>query len=403
MAKTLHFANRSADQAAGVTRYNKAAITTEVNEASEVLAQISSRVSGTFSNLYVKVLTNDRAASTVRFRVNGANGNQVITVTGSTTGEFEDTSNTDAVVSGDEFNFSTVVGSGGTTFIIITYGVLFDGPGTYAWYENLGPGISTNSVTEYIGIGGLSNLGATESAKQLRFKTAGTLSGLHVYVETNGRTTDTVFRSRNNAANGNQIVTVAGSTTGYLVDNTNTDAVAVDDLVNLSVTTLTGGGTLAATVCGASFETTNNTQQLMTVSFAGASVAAALTRYIPIAGRFDTSATESDYRWDANLAATASKMEIHISANTVTADSTLRLRIDGANGNQVATITASTTGRFADASNTDAITAANEINYSLVTGATGTSLTIESVTMLLETAAAAASNARRFLLLGVGI
>jgi hypothetical protein len=79
--------------------------------------------------MYVNVSANTHSTSTViTFRINGANGNQTITIPASTTGYFEDAVNTDAVVVNDDVNFQIVRGTGGSS--------TFANIGVYA--ENLG-------------------------------------------------------------------------------------------------------------------------------------------------------------------------------------------------------------------------------------------------------------------------
>jgi hypothetical protein len=69
-------------------------------------------------------------------------------------------------------------------------------------------------------------------------------------------------------------------------------------------------------------------------------------------------------------------------SNTVTATSTLRTRKNGANGGGAISISASTTGYFEDTSGTDAIMSTDYVNYQIVTGATGTSLTLNMLGVL---------------------
>src|SRR5690349_17266000 len=89
--------------------------------AAESNAQITRRVPGVESNLYIRVNTNDRGTSTLRFRINGGDGNQVVSITASTTGEFEDTSNTDTIAAGDLTDYQITGGAGGTT---LTFGIV---------------------------------------------------------------------------------------------------------------------------------------------------------------------------------------------------------------------------------------------------------------------------------------
>jgi hypothetical protein len=87
-----------------------------------------------------------------------------------------------------------------------------------------------------------------------------------------------------------------------------------------------------------------------------------------------------------NYAPTASKARVYISANTIVETSTLAFRIDGGSGNQAVSVTGLTTGWFSDGSNSDVLSATNEVNWQLVVGATGTSLTLQALAVLMTVA-----------------
>ncbi len=82
--------------------------------------------------------------------------------------------------------------------------------------------------------------------------------------------------------------------------------------------------------------------------------------------------------WPVNF----SQMTVWVLTNAITAASTFTFRKNAANGNQTVSITASTTGAFTDTTNSDSsIGASDLINYQLVTGATGSTMTIESTSI----------------------
>ena len=72
-------------------------------------------------------------------------------------------------------------------------------------------------------------------------------------------------------------------------------------------------------------------------------------------------------------------MSVQILANSITADSTLRLRKNGAAGNLFIPIPLSTSGTFTDLVNSDVLSANDEANYQLVTGGTGTTLQLRGI------------------------
>lgn len=126
-------------------------------------------------------------------------------------------------------------------------------------------------------------------------------------------------------------------------------------------------------------ETTNNAAVLL-----GGNTAQniSLTRYGAIEGSFTVASTEADTQVQAQQEATVSRLWCYVTSNTVSATSTLTFRKNAGSGNQTVSITSSTTGAFEDTTHSDFLMAGDLINYQLVTGGSGTSLTITQVSML---------------------
>src|SRR3990167_1410090 len=95
------------------------------NRSSDGSAETIYQTAGTLSNLYIIVHTNDRGASTFQTRKVTTDGNLSVSIGASSTGSFEDTSNTDTVTAGDDWHAEITTGAGGTTFAYRTYRVLF--------------------------------------------------------------------------------------------------------------------------------------------------------------------------------------------------------------------------------------------------------------------------------------
>ena len=385
MATVIHQASGSNSQAASVTNY----LRLHGNDRSNVTTTEALRVSiwrsnGTLSNLYINILTNDRAASTFRTRKATVNANLVVSITGSTTGKFEDTSNTDTVTAGDNWHASLVTGAGGTVFTFRVIQVLF--AATTNTVHRIGCGfidVTTASSTEFsafYGHGGVPQ--TTEANVGMTMRTAGTLRNFVIFVAGNSRTNTSTGRSRVNSANGAQSVSIGSGATGSFEDTTNSDTIVSGDLVNWSITTSTGTELLAINWVVVEFVTTNGNQQYVAGEAAGVSQTAGLTQYIPFSGRYTVSATESDVIAETNLAFTASLLQTNISANTIVLDSTLTLRKNSGVANQTVAITALTTGIFQDTVNTDTIVATDTLNYQIVTPSTVTAITIRSISML---------------------
>lgn len=344
------------------------------------------RTAGTLSRLSMQVISNNRADSTYKTRTGTSDGNQTINI--DDVGTYIDTSNTDTVAAGDNWHSALVTGAGGTTFTYSPLGILFSA-NTNTVMRICGAGgattsLTTASATNYIPLGGNAAYVAStaEANVGMTLRTGGTLKNFFVYVSANSRTTDTVFRSRVDAGFGNLTVTYSGSETADEEDTSNSDTLAINQVINLSITTGTGTQTLTYRNVAADFETTNSQFQLLNIGTAGQAQDAGTTLYYATAGNISGTTTESFRTGVANLKFSASLLQCNISANTIVLDSTLRLRINSGNGNQVVTITALTSQVFQDTVNTDTILASDMINYELTTPSTLTSLTINSIAML---------------------
>lgn len=348
--------------------------------------QVRYRTAGTLSKLYVTILTNDRGASTLRLRKNAANANQVLSITASTTGEFEDAVNTDAVASGDDFNKQLITGAGGTTFMYKVTRLLFSSNTLTDILFTCNASNINSAATEFNPIVGSPTSLGTENFNRIKIQTAGTFKNLGVFVSANTRDADVSYRLRVNAANVNQVVTIPTVTTGWFEDLVNTDVIAAADFVGYSTVGAGTAGVVTIETSKVEFQTTNSS-----FMFGGArsvSTAAATTVFYPLAGDAFSSATEANVVADAGTPFTASFLGVFLASNAVTAASTWRFRKNAADGNQVASIAASTSGHFEDAVNTDSVIATDSLGIQLATGATGTTLNTRGYEMLATVAAA---------------
>ena len=118
--------------ASGVTEF--AIISGEMDNLSpESTTQYTMRalngVGTTFTNMRVHVVTNSIPnASTLTIRRNEADGALTVTIPASTSGDFEDTANSETFGHGDRANYQLVTGAGGGTLQTSIMQVLSDGP-----------------------------------------------------------------------------------------------------------------------------------------------------------------------------------------------------------------------------------------------------------------------------------
>lgn len=341
------------------------------------------RAAGTFSTLYARITVSTGAnASTVQLRKGAANGNQSLSLTAATTGDFTDNTNTDSVAAGDDWHIQIVLGAGDaiTGAIQITFDATTNTSARYGSTDTSVASASTTFFTAPWG-DGLGNTSSTEANQQIKVKDSATIKNLFGYAITNSRSKASTLTIRKNQTDSVVTISITGSTTGTFEDTTHSVSVVSGDNINYSITTGTGTGTLKFNTLCFDYQTTDSTFSLGIAGNAS-TVNANLTRYIPAIGDSNPDPTESNRKSLAQLAFTGSLAECYISANTVSAASTLNFRKNSANGNQSVSITASTTGWFVDSINTDSVATTDYIDFQIVTGATGTSLTVNAIAML---------------------
>lgn len=217
------------------------------NLTTEAQTQTLMRTGGVFSGLgYAE---NGGTAGTFSFRSGGADGNQVITLTGS--GIYQDSTHTDTVTAGSLCNLKANI-TAGSGSPHCSWSVCFAASGTTVTRVG-GAGsrdFSSASTTTELGVGGsLTNKCSGDWAH------SATLRYLQSYASGSTRSASTLQSVLNGAA-GNQIATYPANTTGLIEDTTHTDSATADSAVSIQLTTGTGAGTL--TIRNASMEMQNS-------------------------------------------------------------------------------------------------------------------------------------------------
>jgi hypothetical protein len=351
----------------------------------ENFRQVIYRTPGTLSKLYVRVTASTTSAtSTVVVRNNTADAALTFTIAAGATGVFEDTTHTVTVAAGDKLCYKTISGGTGTMSISIFSCEFEATTGTVTRLTNGPPtsGYVLDNVTRFAQlVGTLTPNTATESVTKTRVTKAGTYKNLGVYASANARTSPTIIKSRKNGADGNITLTIGPTTAGWIEDTSHSDSVVPGDDYNWTVITGAGAGEgLGTQSMSCDFESTEGL--LLVGATAGLVQAANITNYIPVAGNIlGATTTEANAKIKTRESYTLSGMTIFTSTNGITAGSTLRLRINGAPGNQVVTIPASTASVISDTTHTDVLTATDEIDFELQSGATGTSMTVRNISM----------------------
>lgn len=382
----------STGTATTVTSTNRYSSVGNCNTLSDVTTEnnvkVIQRTAGTYSNLYIRITANSLSSScTFTFRKNGVNGNQAITIPSSTTGAFQDTSNSDSVVAGDLVSCLLATTAGGTSITASIRSCLFAATSnTNSRMLTGGQVPFSGPATTYTTIVGAATHTATESTTQIITRTAATVKNFFVYCSSNARTNTTTIGTRLNTANGNCSVSIPAATTGLFEDTSNSDTLVSGDKPNYYITIGSGIAIMILSQIGCDFTTTNS--KTMFVTGAVVTSPSAGTVYTHITGQCFLITTELDTRCKANGAFRISNLQTNVSSNTSTSTNVvIRLRKNGANGNSVLTLPLSTdgspTGFKEDAVNTDTIVSTDELNFSIV-GPSAGALTYTSIWALAD-------------------
>src|ERR1700690_92046 len=342
---------------------------TYLTSASVGNSNITMRTSGSINKLGIYISANTITnASTLTTRKNSAAGNQSVTIAESTTGYFEDTTNADSIASSDTLAYRLVAGNAGTSLVLYSISTNFLANTDTAQRYICG-GIQSftgTSVSAYCPVAGTIYTTATEANTQVKAKASYTGKNFFVHVNANARSSATTVFFRKNTGNGNMNVSVTAATTGVFEDTSNTDSLVSGDVINYGINLGTGTGSFS--IANAAFDgvSTANQFQLVAASLPN-SLGSNATFYMTPSGEASTTTTEANVSTKTNLTATISNLAIFVVTNSVVTASTLKFRKNGADGNQVVSITGLTTGYFEDTINTDTIVPTDLINYSVTT------------------------------------
>lgn len=218
------------------------------NTFTEAQVKCRQRRVGSFKNLAIKVRTNTRGTNTlIKLRKNGTDATNVITVAGAATGWIEDTTHTDTIAVGDDFNFTVVTGSGSGSFIVDYIAVDYvsaDGYGQCVLSAFNSPDSVGQNDNKDIQLAG-DNLWFTVNLDHVQSRIPPDaeliFSDLTILVRSNNVDGTSTLTFRKNNTNGNQTVTIPANTAGVFSDITNTDITSAEDQVNYRLATGAGG------------------------------------------------------------------------------------------------------------------------------------------------------------------
>lgn len=384
------------------------------NLSVEGSAELPCREAGTFSNMQMYLPSNTASVTTVvTLRKSGAGTAVTFSVGPDLAGLFEDNVNTASFANTDTFcievNVPTEAGS--NFFNIHTVALTFtpdNSSNTISWLCAEGnPTITINgaSQTGFYNISGfISN--SSESGQKFRIRRAYTASNFHLYISSNARVNDTVFRTRKNGANGNQIITVGAGLAGYFEDNSNSDSLAIGDDYNFTYTTGTGTENLVLVNIGVQLLSTEGYFQMMWANGATTTQATNLTRFMGVNnGRGGLNATETNVQVLPRFDLALTDLAALLANNTFTnLNSTCVVRDNGGDGNNLLTFVPGGALLQVDTTHSDTITGGtDEICFKVTTPNQAGNLLLRWISVIgKESSAPPPSDTPLRMLMGVG-
>lgn len=376
MSNYLYAAGPGTAQFVSVTRYWPLAGTDETS--TEAQAQMRIRDSYTWSHLGVNIASNTvTATSTVRSRVNGADGNQAVSIPSSSTGFFEDTSHSDSLADGDLVAIALTTGGSGSSLLANTISSLLGHSGDVSVLAaaSLTNGWQANGATRWTPVHGPLVASTSEVRTEVTCRQPTTLSRLRAYVAANAASGTSSIKLRVNEADGNQALSISAGATGEFEDTTHSDAIGDGDEVDLQ---LTGGGAGAISVSAVNCESSSG---LMAVANLSGAIFTGTTLYRAI-GTKNSSGAESVMQVSARTTAIAfGSLFFSTDSNSRSVSTTVALRRNGSSDLSLS-VPASTTGFFEDTSATVIPAASSDtLNYAISSGAGSGTLTLRNISI----------------------
>lgn len=211
--------------------------------ATEANTNCRMRKAGTLKNLAVNVTTNTRSTtSTYQSRVGGANGNLVVTYLTNITGVHEDTSNTDTVTVGQDWNWTLVYGTGATAFVTQSIAVDFISTANNGEYivGRSGGVVYAALINSFDAISGGLKSNTLENLTEVVPRNTITYLELAVLVRANAATSNSTVTLRDAGANTSLVATITATNTGVFLDSADTVTPPIGD--NIDYNTINGGG-----------------------------------------------------------------------------------------------------------------------------------------------------------------
>lgn len=359
-------------------------------DATEANQQILARDSYTLSDLFIRLTANDlNGTTTVKSRVGGADGNQVVSIDAAATGAFTDDVNSDSLVSGNLFctEIVTAGSSGSITYTIISY-ILSTASNTTPILATTGKFFAKSFPTQHPIIGGEAYASTSHAETYCRylFRVSAALTNLRIYVSENTADGTASVKTRVDLGDGNQALSIGAGATGAFEDTTHTDDISIGENVNYKLVIVSSASIEGVNMRSFQLKSNSAGQQCCVATPAGTFINEGLTVYQTIigSGEITPPATETNVKATARAIFTAKNMYVSVGLNMLDGTTTFRIRKNGADGNLVASVGADATGQFEDLVNSDGFIATDELNWKIVTGSGGVIIQVDIIGFELE-------------------
>ena len=245
---------------------------------------------------------------------------------------------------------------------------------------------TTSGSTQYLQISGdRSGTSAIEANMESRMKAPGIYKNARIYVSANAKTTDTVVTFRKNRTDTAITWVIAAGFVGIKEDTTNTVSVAAEDEVDWKVVYATDTANITIENLAIDFESTDRIHFPVAGSTGATSDITqdfGTTNYYAIGGAMREVTVESEQKLKPRLPFTYFGLTLHAQVNTCNGATTIKFRKNGADGNQLITIPATTAGWQSDDINLDPVLATDEIDIEVTTAGTSGTLTIRNMSLM---------------------
>lgn len=360
----------------GTTYYIPLAITGSALQTTEAFSQITYRTAGTLSDIYTYISDNSiNGTSTLRIRINGGNGTQVVSIGSSTTGHLTDATptNTDTVAVADEINYSLVTGgSSGTALVRSIITNFSPSTNTFAQYANVNQTAQVLNTNNYWALAGSTgNNNTTEARAQTELNSGNvTFQNLFAYVSANTLTTLAAqVNFRDDGATAISISIAAGAT-GIFEETATSVTPATNSLIGIQTRALNSGTSITFEILAIG-ATSTDAMYMSPADNSNGSATSTSVGYFCLNGYGGAASTESTTQRQLRIGASISNVVVNVSANTANGTSSFAVRVDGSDSTCAASIGATSTGFFEDTDSV-AVTASQLVNYSMTRGGTGT-------------------------------